>query len=532
MRISLDKILLSCFVLILITSFLLHIVPGLNYNFAFTTDQGRDMLDIRSIVVGKDPSLIGPTTSINGVFLGPFWYYFNVIPFLLGNGDPSFLVYWIIGWFLLAGFLLWKINYKNSPKFAFFSSSLFLLSSAIFYTSIFSLNANAMPFFTVFWFLSLFSALKYKNTKQTFLLGFICGLSLQIEAAFGILFFPFTILVLLFHKFKIKHLLLCTAGFLITLIPQVIFELRHNFLVSKNLINEITGHSTVLMNKLTLVDAAKQHLMDFISVPNGIIELPTPIPLIIFISATVFLTVKYTLLREKTSENSQTRQYFFISLFFIVFAYLFYLTYHYALKSWYLLGLYVPFILIIATFLTEIIDTKRKVISILIIIAVFISFSNAIRVQSLLSLSKDTQVVSTDPNGLKNEMSAIDWVYHKANGRGFKVFSYTPSVYDFTYQYVFWWYGTKQYGYQPDTISYLENQPEYITDNISYFNKRKALSDDYPTFLIIEQDKELPRRQQAWLGNFSKLCTTDSFTFPWKTEVRELHQCPLKINPI
>ena len=64
-------------------------MPVLNYNFPFTMDQSRDMLDIRQIVVSLHPTLIGPTTSINGVFLGPFYYYFNVIPYFLSGGDPA-----------------------------------------------------------------------------------------------------------------------------------------------------------------------------------------------------------------------------------------------------------------------------------------------------------------------------------------------------------------------------------------------------------------------------------------------------------
>ncbi len=116
-------------------SFILKVLPILNYNFPFTTDQGRDMLDIRDIVVGHHLRLIGPTTSINGVFLGPGWYYFNVPPFILGQGDPAVLVYWQILFFQLAALAIWFFYYHHAPKLGLILSVLFLLSPAMFYQS-------------------------------------------------------------------------------------------------------------------------------------------------------------------------------------------------------------------------------------------------------------------------------------------------------------------------------------------------------------------------------------------------------------
>ena len=85
---------ITAIAIIFLISTYLKLAPILNNNFPFTMDQARDMLDIREIAVGFHPVLIGPTTSINGVFLGPFYYYFNLIPFIISGGDPAFLVYW------------------------------------------------------------------------------------------------------------------------------------------------------------------------------------------------------------------------------------------------------------------------------------------------------------------------------------------------------------------------------------------------------------------------------------------------------
>jgi hypothetical protein len=92
---------LILFLVILLASTVLKIMEVANYNFPFTTDQGRDMVDMRHMVVTHTPRLVGPTTSINGVLLGPFWYYFNLTPFIIGGGNPAFVVYWQILWYQL-----------------------------------------------------------------------------------------------------------------------------------------------------------------------------------------------------------------------------------------------------------------------------------------------------------------------------------------------------------------------------------------------------------------------------------------------
>jgi len=100
----------------LVFSSFVRIIEVSNNNFAFTMDQARDVLDIRHMVVSKVPKIVGPTTSINGVFLGPFWYYFNFPAFIFGTGNPAFLVYWNIFWYQLTGLIIWlyfnkKIKY-------------------------------------------------------------------------------------------------------------------------------------------------------------------------------------------------------------------------------------------------------------------------------------------------------------------------------------------------------------------------------------------------------------------------------------
>jgi len=72
------------FISLIVVFFLLSGASFRDSNFAFTIDQARDILFIRQIA-NFHPVLVGPTTSINGVFLGPFWYYFNLPAFIFSK---------------------------------------------------------------------------------------------------------------------------------------------------------------------------------------------------------------------------------------------------------------------------------------------------------------------------------------------------------------------------------------------------------------------------------------------------------------
>lgn len=524
-----EYIFIVIFLLIFIVSFLLKLLPILNYNFPFTMDQARDMLDIRNIVDGRHLTLIGPTTSINGVFLGPFWYYFNLIPYILGLGDPTFLAYWNILWYLLAGLSLFLFSFRKNPIFALISSSIFLMAPAFFYSGRFFWSANPMPFATTFYFLALISSLIKPNLKKSVILGLICGLSMQFEAAFAVLFFPFATIIFLIFKLGIKNYLATFSAFFVTLLPQILFEIRHNFIMSRTFFSELSGESSILGERLSLGQVFTSHLQSLINILKGLFDLnPTSI-LVIFLVAFFFLTFKiYLKILDKF-----TKYFFQISVLFIIFAFVFYMFYPLPLKGWYLLGLHIPFLLVFAVFFTEVLNIQdmlkkthlkylKNVYLVAVCLILLFSFLATIIYQTRFIPKENER--SQDKSNLRNEIEAIDWVYREANGQAFKAYNYIPSVYDTPYQYLYWWYATRKYGYQPDTLTYLDNVPEYIPNNEKFLTQRKKTDENSPIFLIIEDDENNERRA-AWLGNFVKYCLEKSERFPWGTEIQIRRVC-------
>lgn len=515
---TINRIFLLVFFAVLLLAGFLYTYPILNYNFPFTTDQGRDMLDIREIAVSYHPSLIGPTTSINGVYLGPFYYYFNVVPFWIGSGDPTVLVYWNILWYLIAAVLLFYLNYKSNFWFGFFSSLLFLTCNAFFYSARYFWNANPMPYLTVFYFVSLVYLVMRRNIKSGFLAGLLSGLFLQVEAAFAVTFFPFLVVYSLIRRVNFKTILFSGIGFGLTLLPQVVFELRHQFVMTKTFFKEISGESQILGEKISFWDAQISHFLDFANFSDQIITGNIYLSYTLMVIALLFLIYRYKKLLEINKE------YFLSAILFVAFAFIFYSWYLHPLKGWYILGLRIPYIIILGLFFAEIIRLKKTILTIGVAGLLIFSVFNMLQMQLKFVPEGSPTSRSGDKSNFRNEIEAIDWVYNKAGGQGFKAYNYMPSVYDYPYQYLYWWYGGKTYGYHPETVTYLDNVPEYIKENSKYYDKARPAGEDPLVFLVYEKDSSA-ERLNAWLGNFTKYCTLEKQEYTWGTTVEMRKIC-------
>lgn len=507
---------------LLISSYIkLFVVNG--NNFPFTMDQGRDMVDIRQMVVNHSPRLVGPTTSINGVLLGPFWYYFLLIPFVLFGGSPQAIMIWQIVWYQLSVIFLWWVIEKKNKNLAFLTAFLLLLSPTGFYTGRYFWNANAMPIMTAFFFGMLLLTVQKPKLLNFLFTGLIAGLSMQVEAAFGILFFPFAFIYLAIKNKKIDQLFALFVGFFITLIPQILFEIRHQFIMTKLLLSEFTGKAGILGEKLSFSQRIPDRWKNLIDQVRNLSHIPeTYVNIILIVSVLIILF--FIIRKTKTILINNTA---IISLSFMLFAAFFYMVFSDSLKQWYILGISIPLTLILACAFEYLWMTKNKIAIILVSLILLLHFTNALSAQTEY-ITGTTLKPSNDPSNLRNQLTAIDWVYREADGKAFKAYDYVPSVYDYSLNYLYWWYGTKTYGYQPSEVAYLPNQPEYIQGNSSLWTKAKPFTEQDPIMLIIELDKEMPSRQQQWEGNFSKLCLGKKLFYPFGTEVQELIPCPVK----
>jgi len=285
-------------------------------------------------------------------------------------------------------------------------------------------------------------------------------------------------------------------------------------------INELSGNSAILGEKYSFIQRLTSRLENYFRIINISNPLPVEIILLLFILSTLLLL--FWVSRRGTYSTGD--KLFLTSLAFFLYSFIFYLIYPFLLKHWYLESLSLLVIFIISSFLVKIIGYKKWYLTILILAFISTSFISTLKNETKQTI-RFLKERSTDKSNLRNQIEIIDWVYKKTNNQGFKVYNYLPSVYEYPYQYLFWWYGTQKYQYQPAFIGYADNAPEYILDNHLYWQKQKKLNENYLTFLIIEKDDRFSNQQNVWLDQFNKLCILEEKSFPWNISVQVRTNC-------
>ena len=147
----------------------------------FLGDEGRDALVVYNILHGHF-TLLGPTSSVGGFFLGPIYYYF-MAPFLwLFNYDP-------VGPALLIGlvgtatvFLVYKVGTEFFGKtVGIIAAGLYAIAPLVIAYSRSSWQPNPMPFFTLLMFYLLYKALLRNNVWLFVLSGLLFGIMMQLH---------------------------------------------------------------------------------------------------------------------------------------------------------------------------------------------------------------------------------------------------------------------------------------------------------------------------------------------------------------
>ncbi len=229
------------FVLFVVLSLLVRFI-NFKQLLYFTWDQGRDYFAIKSIVNG-DISLIGPTTGLHGFYLGPLWYYLGIPGFIFGQGSPLVfsIVYVLIACSAVPAYWIMSQELFEDEKYAVVTALILAVANS-------SINATTRvwnPMISVTLMILAFLLLvKARNSKKSLWFGFFSlGLVLQSEFAYGIFFLAvlFPLIFWIRQKFNLKDYLLAGSAVGLTLLPQILFELRHKFIMTRSLFKSIFG---------------------------------------------------------------------------------------------------------------------------------------------------------------------------------------------------------------------------------------------------------------------------------------------------
>ncbi|GAB4218811.1 MAG: hypothetical protein Fur009_1770 [Candidatus Microgenomates bacterium] len=222
----------------------------------FLGDQGRDAIIIKRILTGEHFPAIGAPTSIGQVYLGPFYYYFIAPWLLIFRFNPvglAFGVAFFSSLFLIINFMVVKKIFDK--KTALISTFLISFSYVLIDLSRFSWNPNLLPLFSFLTVLFLYQSLKTEKWYYFALTGAFLSFSIQLHYLALSLGLPIGVILMInfFKNLKsikkiIIHYSLLIINFLLFTSPLFIFDLRHNFLNSKNLLTLLQSSTASKLN--------------------------------------------------------------------------------------------------------------------------------------------------------------------------------------------------------------------------------------------------------------------------------------------
>jgi 4-amino-4-deoxy-L-arabinose transferase-like glycosyltransferase len=404
----------------------------------FWYDQGRDALVIWDFLHYRKFFLIGPVTGIEGIYLGPFYYYLLSIFYWLGQGSPVMAAAgqsWLTVGAILLIYLLGKEIY--SREVGLLAAFLYGFSYSLVVFSRWLANPSPLPFFTLIVLLFLYFFIKGRD-KALIGAAFFIGLCLQLEAASAIWFLPAALTILIWQKRVFKKpawLVLAFLAFLVTLLPQIFFDLRHQGVLRAAFQRFLVGEKSF---GLSLAQTIQLRLLTYYDVFFGKFSFGqewTKVGLLALISA--------TLLKFRKTIFSQGGKLLFIWLLMPLLGFLFYRGNHGYVWDYYFTGVLPAFIILFAAGIYYL--AKESFPSKILIGLILILFG-VVNLQSLKNYYQ-TGIGIT----LRAQLRAIDWVYEDAKDEEFNIDAYVPPQIFYSYSYLFRWYGRAEYGREPQT---------------------------------------------------------------------------------
>ncbi len=208
----------------------------------FLGDEGRDALVVYNILHGH-LTLLGPTSSVGGFFLGPIYYYIMAPAMWVAGYSPVGPAVMIAIFGILT---VWLVYYVGSKFFdttsGLIAAALYAIAPVVILYSRSSWNPNLMPLTTLLLMYCLYKAVAKNSWKLFGLVGLLLGIAMQLHylAVFtGPIIAVYTITggyIVLSGKNRPfiwknigKNGLVIILGFIIGWSPFLAFEARHGF---------------------------------------------------------------------------------------------------------------------------------------------------------------------------------------------------------------------------------------------------------------------------------------------------------------
>lgn len=413
-------------------------VYKLDTHLGFYFDQGRDALVVWDLWQNGKLFLIGPTTGIEGIFRGP-WYYWLITPaYALGNGNPVYpAVFLALTSVLAIGILFFLTRRASGEKAAFLAIIIASFSYYLVLDSRWLSNPTPMHFISMIFIWFLWRVLE--NQKQAWWgVAFFFGLAMQFGSAAELFYLP-VIIYLLFLKRKNlptkNQAVIAFAFFFITILPQIVFDLRHKGILSAAITKFLFEEKSFQLSFWEVVKIRLpfyyQTFVSKIWVGERRIFLPF---FFVALASLIFNWHKFW-----ADVRIRITLLLFVSPLIGMF---FFQGNNGNVYGYYFTGYFFVFILLFAILWAPLLENWSGVL----LLAVFLAFFLDINFQLLKNYYQN----GPGEINFAAQKQAVAWVYEDASGREFNLDVYVPPVIPYAYDYLFVWLGETRYNYSPN----------------------------------------------------------------------------------
>ena len=496
-----NKLLYVFLTTILVSAFFVR-THRLDQLIGFYYDQGRDAQIIWDLWYDGKLFLIGPVTGLAGIFLGPFYYYMIAPFYILGGGDPVwpavFLAFLSTAAILITYYLGWKMESRTTGIIAALitSFSYYLVLAGRWLS-----NPTPILLSSVILFWALWELANNKDKRWWIVVSLMVGISLHFEAASAVFYIPLVVVFLVwqltnnnrpstlkvkarskissnsdtfFHRLKhefgsFKILNISLLVFFITLIPQLLFNFRHDNILLNNFIRLFTEEESFSPNINVVLDDRMNY---FWGVFHSKILVGKPHYTAIFTMFSFSGIVYFW----RELYKKKVLQLFGIFLIVPAIGFILFQGNHGNIYDYYLTGYYNIFVLFFALGFGLL---WRHNFGKLVVISFMVIFFqiNIPLIRNYVSAGADGPTHIT----LGNEMQAINWILSDVDyGQEFNTDFYVPPVIPHTYNYLMSWQSTKKCG---------ENMCGWVRDEVREL-----------VYVLYEQDPPHPERLEVWLS--------------------------------
>ncbi|MBU0570261.1 glycosyltransferase family 39 protein [Patescibacteria group bacterium] len=394
----------------------------------FYYDQGRDALVIWKLWHEGRPFLIGPVTGLQGIFLGPFYYYLIAPFYLIGGGNPVYPAVFLSFLSTLAILMLYVLGKEMySRATGIFAATIGAFSYYIVLHSRWLSNPNPILLTSLLLLYSMWKVIQDKNSKWWIAIAFFVGISLQLESASGVFYIPVVGIFWLWQYFSFQQstkahsrsvdlkqilkqvqndknmLILPTVVFLVTLLPQILFNFRHENLLLNNFSNLFFKEKAFRPMTLVILETRLNYFWNVLIGKLFTGQHKHAETLVVLSASALFVK------RKEIGKNFLTL--FAIFLITPMIGYIFFQGNHGNIYDYYMSGYYFPMILLFAIGLGAL---WKTFLGKAVVIAFFVIFLN-INIPVIRNFL--TATVETRPIGLEEQLKVVDWVYEDVEKR-------------------------------------------------------------------------------------------------------------------